>query len=83
MKKCPACNTDEFVKYRTGSHAGNSSTVDSSRKVIYENSYESYVCDKCGGGFTFKFEIRDGVLQSLKIEYDKNKINDSESGTYA
>lgn len=62
---CPVCNTDEFVFYEYGTHAGD-----------FDGSYDSreiYTCKKCSGRFNIlKTAGKAGEIKSVKIEWKKD-----------
>jgi len=67
-KICPVCNTDEFVTYDGGSHAGGPS---------HESHCGAYLCDKCGGEFTLRYEIKDNKITHMGVEYNSKRAERS------
>ena len=62
--KCPVCDTDKFVEYEYGTHAGN---FDGSY-----DSYENYTCKKCSGYFSVHKVGKKDNIETLKIECKKH-----------
>ena len=67
MTGCPICQTDEFVVYDHGTHAGD---FDGSY-----DSYEIYICSKCNGIFSVhrvgKKDAQADDVETLSIEWKK------------
>jgi hypothetical protein len=76
FRRCPICNTDEFVVYRSGSHAeGKPSNIEGEVQYIPGdcNVVEQCECNKCGGEFSISYEIHNGKTQYLKINYNSSR----------
>lgn len=83
---CPVCQTDEFVTYVTGTHAeGKPTIVEDKEKYIAGDciAHESCECDKCGGEFSLHYEIQNGKIQYLKINYSGSRTDKSGYHTWA
>lgn len=71
-KKCPVCETDEFVTYIMGSHAeGRPIIIEGKEQHVQGDcqAFEYYECDKCGGEFSVQYEIHNGKTLYLKTDY--------------
>lgn len=85
-KKCPICDTDKSVTYITGSHAeGRPTIIEGESKYIPGDCIgdESYECYKCGGEFSVQYEIHNGKIQYLKINYKGSRKDKSGYHTWA
>lgn len=79
-KICPVCNTDEFVTYIMGSHAEGMPVVINGEKQYISGdctALEHYECDKCNGNFSVHYNIENGKIKFLKIDYSGDKADKS------
>lgn len=85
-KKCPVCETDEFVTYIMGSHAeGRPIIIEGKEQYVQGDcqAYEHYECDKCGGDFSVHYEIHNSKTEFLKVDYRGSRANKSRCHTWA
>lgn len=74
--KCPVCSTDKFVTCIIGTYAeGRPVIVEGNAQHVSGDciATEYYECDKCGGGFTVRYEINNGKTLYMKIDYNSER----------
>lgn len=70
--KCPVCNTDQFKKGSSNSHAEGSHII-----------FTSFTCEKCNGNINATIFKNDREIESMEIKYNKNKQSDCTNHTFA
>ena len=70
--KCPVCDTDQFKKSGTSSHAEGNHTI-----------YTSFTCEKCNGHINATIFKNGNEIESMEIKYNKNKQSDCNNNTFA
>ena len=80
---CPVCQTDGFVTYVMGTHAEGRPTIVKDKTEYVQGdcfAHEHCECNKCGGEFYMSYEIYNGKIEYLKVEYKRTR---TDSGSHA
>lgn len=72
-RECPVCKTGEFLRHNGATHAAG---------YDVEEGHESYLCDKCGGEFDVRYQMKNDKYVYLNIKYKGTRTTDK-SGYHA